>query len=91
MACIDIVFPPLPDIFPLVLTPPALPSIDLSIDFCCRLSLTIVPPPIPLGPLVLAIPGASAALITLNAQIALINSYLDALPLSCPFDDQAES
>ena len=71
------------------LSPPQLPSFDLGVDFCCKLQLAIVPPPIPIGPLVLAIPGAAAALASLNAYVKAINVYIESIPLSCPFDDQA--
>lgn len=87
MACVPIPqFPPLPDIFPLVLTPPTLPTLDLSVDLCCRFSLTIPLPIIPLGPLVIAVPEFSALMIAINQTIAQVNSVISALPLSCPFD-----
>jgi hypothetical protein len=87
MSCVPIpAFPPLPDIFPLVLTPPTLPPIDLSIDLCCRFDLSIPLPIIPLGPLVLAVPGYPAIMLALNAVLDEVTSVIAALPLSCPFE-----
>lgn len=87
MACVPIPqFPPLPDIFPLVLTPPTLPTIDLSVDLCCRFELTIPLPIIPLGPLVIAVPGISAVILGINQAITQVNSVIAKLPLSCPFE-----
>lgn len=87
MACVPIPqFPPLPDILPLVLTPPTLPTIDLSVDLCCRLNLTIPLPIIPLGPLVLAVPGASAIILGINVAVGQVNAVISMLPLACPFD-----
>ena len=85
MACVPIpAFPPLPDIFPLVLTPPTLPPVDLSL--CCQFSLTIPIPPFPLGAAVLAVPGASTIILGINVAITAVNSVISSLPLSCPFE-----
>lgn len=69
---------------PLSLSPPALPPLDLSIDFCCRYDLISWHPTIPLGPAVLAIPGASAVVILVNQAMDAIKPYLDAIALDCP-------
>ncbi len=87
MACVELPdFPALPSLGPFSLTPPALPALDLSIDFCCRIDLISFTPTIPLGPLVIAVPGFSAIMLTVNAALAVIDLYIDALPLDCPLD-----
>lgn len=87
MSCIAIPTIALPELpFPLTISPPALPSVDLSIDFCCKLQLISFAPYIPLGAVVLAIPGAAAFVASINVYLAAIDTYIDALPLSCPKD-----
>lgn len=87
MACVTLPpFPPLPSLGPFSLTPPALPPVNLSINFCCQLSLVSFTPVIPLGPLVLAVPGASVVILGINTALAVIQAYIDAIPLDCPLD-----
>lgn len=85
--CVPIpAFQPLPDILPITLNPPTLPPIDLSVDLCCHFNLSIPLPIIPLGPLVLAVPGSTAVFLAVNAALDQITSVLAALPTSCPFE-----
>jgi hypothetical protein len=85
MACIDILdFPALPPISPFTIAPPSLPAVDLTIDFCCRLNLFTFTPALPLGVLIVAIPGASAVILAINASLEVIDEYLDAIPPVCP-------
>jgi len=87
MACIKLPdLPPLPNIFPFVIDMPVFPPIDLGIDLCCKFAINIPIPPIPLGPLVIAIPGFAAIMATLNAVEIAINTVIDNLPLSCPIE-----
>jgi hypothetical protein len=80
-------FPALPDILPLTLTPPPLPTLDLSVDYCCRLQLDIsVADYIPLGTVTLAIPGADLVFAAVGEALAQIQTYIDAIPLDCPLD-----
>jgi hypothetical protein len=85
--CIAIpAFPPLPPILPLTITPPALPPLDLTINYCCRLNLFLFVPIPPLPTLVITSPTVVAILAALTVAMDTISAYLDALPLSCPFD-----
>jgi len=77
-------FPPIPDISPITLAPPALPALDIDAEFCCKLLLISITPNIPLGPAILAIPGAAAVVAGLTAIKVAVQSVLDALPLECP-------
>ena len=95
MACIEVPeFPPLPDIFPLTLEPPPLPVLDLSVDFCCRFQLIVDPMDLlallglaaPIKALLIASPEVSATIALINQNIAILNTYLDALPLDCPLE-----
>lgn len=85
MSCVSlptVALPTLPS--PFTISPPALPAVDLSIDFCCKVQLISYTPFIPLGAVVLAVPGAAAIVATINESLAVIDAYIDALPLSCP-------
>lgn len=84
MGCVEVTFPALPSLGPLSLTPPALPPVDVSVDFCCKIQLISFAGYAPLGPAVLAIPGASAVVLFINQQLALVDKYIDAIPLKCP-------
>lgn len=86
MACVSIDFPAVPDISPLSLTPPGLPAVDLSANFCCKFQLISFAGYTPLGAAVLAIPGAAAAVALINQNLALVDQYIDAQPLRCPRD-----
>lgn len=84
-SCIPIPpFPTPPSISPLTIGPPALPPVDISVDLCCRVNLISYTPIIPLGPAILAIPGASAVVAAIQVATATIKAYLAALPLKCP-------
>lgn len=85
MACVLLPpFPAPPSISPFTIAPPALPPIDLSIDFCCKVNLISYTPAIPLGAAVLAIPGAAAVVAGIQSAITVINAYIDATALKCP-------
>lgn len=85
MACLELPeFPALPDISPFSLTAPTLQLPSLSVEFCCRLDLIPPTPPLVLGAVVLAIPGASAVILGINQMTTLVNAYLKAIPLDCP-------
>ena len=79
----DFDIPELP--LPLSLEPPALPDIDISADFCCRLALFIPLSISPLPGVVLSSPEAVAVMLALKAEMAIVRQYLLALPLKCPF------
>ncbi len=87
-------FPALPDLgglsFPL---PPGV-GLDLSVDYCCKLALfasVTIPPEVKaaIKTALMALPDVSPTILLINQQIALLNAYKNALPLRCPFDDQA--
>lgn len=88
-------FPTLPDITPLTFELPPLPSIDLSVDFCCKLALSIHPE-IPqevidaIKLVLLEVPDVSPTIALINQQILKLNSLIDALPLSCPLEDEVD-
>lgn len=88
MACLSLpAFPSLPDLGPLSLEPPELPSISLSADFCCKIEFTFsFVPAIPLGPAIIAIPGASAVIALINQALGTIDAYVDMIPLDCPLE-----
>lgn len=90
MGCVAVpnVAPPtLPS--PFSLEPPALPPVDLSVNFCCRFELHITPPPLPIPPITLLIPGGAAILVAMNEAFDVIDEYIDevnALVPPCPFN-----
>lgn len=87
MGCVELPLPPpLPSLGAFTIEPPALPAVDLSIDYCCKVQLISFTPQIPLGPAVVAVPGAAAIIAGINSALAVIQAYLDALPLDCPLD-----
>ena len=80
LATPSVTLPTLPA--PLTLAPPALPDITLP-TFCCKLPpIPIQIPPIPIPPLLLN----PAIIATLNGYIAVLQSYLQSLPLKCPLE-----
>jgi hypothetical protein len=80
MSCTAIAIPSLPDITPLTLEPPALPPFAGDLTICCKLIEFSWTPVIPLGPLVIN----STVMALINAQIAIINTWLDVLAVECP-------
>lgn len=66
---------------PYSIAPPALPPLpDSTLDFCCRQVGFTIPPLPPIFP-----PGVTVAFpAILNAMLAAVEAYLDALPLTCP-------
>lgn len=79
MSCIEVPVPDLPELpAPLSIPPlPAFPGVTAGI--CCQsVSIPAWTPPISLGPL------SPAILAAINAQIALLNAYTDALRVPCP-------
>lgn len=81
LACIplpDIEFPKLP--FPLSVSPPELPAIDLSANLCCYNPKFSYHPVLPLSPLVLN----PTAMAIISAAVDAIEAYKDAIPLDCP-------
>lgn len=87
MSCVSLPEVELPELpSPFTIAPPDLDPIDLSVDFCCKVQLISYAPFIPLGAVVLAVPGAAAIVATINESLAVIDAYIDAIPLSCPKD-----
>lgn len=81
MACLplpDVTLPTLPS--PLTLDPPALDPVTVGAEFCCKLASFTTPTYAPFGPAVLN----PAVIATINTNLALVQAYLDALPLNCP-------
>lgn len=82
MACIPA--PTLPIIglpFPLTISPPGLPPINLAAEICCKnIAFAIPPIPIPLPPLVLN-PGVNAGIAT---ALKSVQTFLDQFQISCP-------
>lgn len=72
--------PPLPDIFPLTLTPPTLPPISGDLTICCKLVQFVFVPILPVGPILIN----SAVMAVINAQIAIVNGFIRAMQLPCP-------
>lgn len=85
MPCINIPdFPSLPDITPISLTPPALPPLDLSINYCCRLNLLDFAGYVPIPPVTIFSPTATAIIIAINQVIDQVNNLKRRIPLDCP-------
>lgn len=81
MPCIALPIPTIPTLpAPLSISLPALPSI-VTPGLCCQLipPITIIPP-ITLPPAILN----PAVILTINAAIAQVQAYLDALDPGCP-------
>ena len=80
MACVSVqlpAVPSLPDPFTFGVDPPSF-SGDLAV--CCKiLAFSITPPPIALGAPLLAPINAA-----IEAFVAGVEAYIDALPLECP-------
>lgn len=79
MSCVDIPSPPIPTL-PAPFTLPPLPAPPaISAGLCCQsVSLAIVPPPIPIGPL------SPAIIVTINTAIKAFRDYVDQLKVECP-------
>lgn len=87
MSCLPLpAVPQLPDITPFSLAPPSLPAVNVGVDLCCKIDLQIIPPVIPLGPLLITSPTATAVIMGINAAMIAVKKYIDALPLSCPLE-----
>lgn len=82
MACIPLPVPTLPTLpSPFSIAPPALPPISVALTACCKLSVIAsvsLPAPFPSAVL------TPAVILTINAALATVQTYLDALPLPCP-------
>jgi hypothetical protein len=82
--CLTLPAPTLPKLpAPLSISLPAIPAIPGLPNLCCKL------PPIPIPPIPIALPALilnPAVIATLNANIAIVQSYLRALPLKCPLE-----
>lgn len=91
MACVTLPEPPdlaalFAGILPITLVPPASPTLDLSVDLCCRIDFKLPLPPIPISA-TLALPGAGvAALQALNAALEAVDTVIESIPKSCPLD-----
>jgi hypothetical protein len=76
--------PQLPSPLSLALT---LPSLSVSVGFCCKLPIPPVAiPPIPLPALVLN----PAVIAVLNGYIKAAVEYVSAIPFECPLDDDED-
>jgi hypothetical protein len=83
MPCLPIASLPIPELpFPLTIGPPII-DIEFDPKLCCKLlPFPLVVPPIPLPPGTLN----PAIVAVIQAQLASMNTYFDALPFKCPRD-----
>jgi hypothetical protein len=85
VACVELPDVSIPNIFPVTIEPPALPSLDPSFDFCCKVAAFELTIPLPITALTILPPlGYVAAMAVINTTLASIRSVIDALPLDCP-------
>ncbi len=83
MACTTVIpVPPIPLPPGFSVAPPSLPPIpDIDLQNCCKnIAFSLPPIPLPLPPLVVN-PAFIAAL---TNAMAIVQAYLDSLPLFCP-------
>lgn len=79
MPCVDVPTPALPTLPP-GLSIPALPAPPaVTVGACCQsVTLPAIPLPASLGVL------TSSAIVVINQQLAALQAYIDALPVTCP-------